>query len=122
MVPSHDVVSKYGVALAKTIINAYILTGDDCLCKVGTNHAAVGWDPVQFLTNFGENVVPSKQDQSLAEKYLVHVWAGARSTTSCETFDHLRMETSTSNKHGNKRAYSPRCFPGLQGMQFVVRN
>jgi len=50
-------------------------------------------DPVQFLTNFGETDILSKQDASLAEKYLVHVWAGARSNTTCETFDQLRLES-----------------------------
>ena len=37
----------------------------------------------------------SEQDASLAEKYLVRIWAGVRSTTTAETFDQLRVEHYT---------------------------
>jgi len=57
-------------------------------------------DPVQFLMNFGETDTLSEQDEALAEKYLVRVWAGARSTTTAETFDHLRLENYTSASAG----------------------
>ncbi|KAH3837457.1 hypothetical protein DPMN_110847 [Dreissena polymorpha] len=46
--------------------------------------------------NFGETDTLSEQDEALAEKYLVRVWAGARSTTTTETFEHLRLENYTS--------------------------
>jgi hypothetical protein len=54
---------------------------------VGTKHAAMACDPVQYLANFGETNTVSEQDAALAEKYLVRVWSGARSSTTSETFD-----------------------------------
>ncbi|KAH3722038.1 hypothetical protein DPMN_064987 [Dreissena polymorpha] len=71
------------------MIKAHILTGDDCMSNVGTKHAAVTSEPVQFLINFGETYTLSALDEALAEKHLVRVWAGARSTSTAETFDHL---------------------------------
>ena len=100
MLPLHQAISRLGTPLAKTMIKAHILTGDDCMSKVGTKHAAVTSDPVQFLMNFGETDTLSEQDEALAEKYLVRVWAGARSTTTAETFDHLRLENYTSASAG----------------------
>jgi len=44
------------------------------------------WQTVQKMT------LLSDQDIAFAEKYLVRVWAGARSTTAAETFDQLRVE------------------------------
>ena len=35
----------------------------------------------------------SEQDAALGEKYLVRVWSGARSNTTCYTFDQLRLVT-----------------------------
>ncbi|KAH3698913.1 hypothetical protein DPMN_073858 [Dreissena polymorpha] len=46
--------------------------------------------------NFGETDTLSEKDEALAEKYLIRVWAGARSMTTAETFDHLRLENYTS--------------------------
>lgn len=66
------------------------------MSKVGTKHAAMASDPVQYLTNFGEADTLSEQDIALAERYLVRVWAGVRSATTAETFDQLRMENYTS--------------------------
>ena len=60
-------VSNLGAPLAKTVIKAHILTGDDCMSKVGTKHAAMASDPVQYLTNFGEVNTLSDQDTALAE-------------------------------------------------------
>ena len=48
--------------------------------------------PIQYLMNFGEEVVLSEQDIALAERFLVHVWAGVRSNTTAETFDQLQFE------------------------------
>jgi hypothetical protein len=92
MLPLHQAVSQLGAPLARLVIKAHILTGDDCMSKVGTKHAAMACDPVQYLTNFGETDILLDQDAALAEKYLVRVWAGARSTTAAETFDQLRVE------------------------------
>src|SRR6266516_7873975 len=92
MLPLHQAVHQLGASLAKTVINTHILTGDDCLSKIVSQHAAMAYDPVQYLTNFGETEHLLEQDAALAEKYLVHVWAGARSYTTCETFDQLIIE------------------------------
>jgi hypothetical protein len=100
MLPLHQAVSQLGAPLAKTVIKAHILTGDDCMSKVGTKHAAVACDPVMYLTNFGEADTLSEQDAALAEKYLVRVWAGVRSTVTAETFDQLRVENYTSASAG----------------------
>ncbi|KAH3729321.1 hypothetical protein DPMN_055288 [Dreissena polymorpha] len=54
MLPLHQAISRLGTLLAKTMIKTHILTCVDCMSKVGTKHAAVTSDPVQFLMNFGE--------------------------------------------------------------------
>ncbi len=100
MIPLHQAVCKLGSSLAKTVTKAHVLTGDDCMSKVGSKHAAIACDPVQYLTNFGETDMLLEQDEALAEKYLVRVWAGARSNTTCETFDQLRVENYISAKIG----------------------
>ncbi|KAH3719892.1 hypothetical protein DPMN_062776 [Dreissena polymorpha] len=82
------------------MIKAHILTGDDCMSKVGTKNAAVTTDPIQFLMNFGETDTLSEEDETLAEKYQVRLWTGARSTTTVETFDHPRLEHYTSASAG----------------------
>ena len=62
MLPLHQAVSNLGAPLAKTMIKAHILTGDDYMSKVGTKHAAMASDPVQYLTNFGEvDTLPDQQ-------------------------------------------------------------
>ena len=68
--------------------------------KVGSKHAAMASDPVQYLTNFGEVDTLTDQDTALAEKYLVRVWAGVRSNTTAETFDDLRLENYSSARAG----------------------
>ncbi|KAL8619946.1 hypothetical protein ACOMHN_015228 [Nucella lapillus] len=100
MLPLHQAVSRLGAPLAKSLIKAHILTGDDCMSKVGTKYAAMTADPVQHLTNFGETDSLSEQDEALAEKYLVHVWAGVKSRTTAETFNQLRVENYTSATAG----------------------
>ena len=42
----HQATSKLGAPLAKVVIKAHILTGDDCMCKVGTKDAALTCDPM----------------------------------------------------------------------------
>jgi len=67
MLPLHQAVSHLGEPLAKTVIKAHILTGDDCMSKVGTKPAAVVCDPVQYLTKFGETDTLSDQDSTCRE-------------------------------------------------------
>ena len=100
MLPIHQAVSKLGSSLTKTVIKAHILIGNDCMSKVGSKHAAMSCDPVQYLTNFGEADILLEQDAALAEKYLVRVWTGARSTATCETFDQLRLQSYINAKIG----------------------
>ena len=69
MIPLHDIAAHHGTPLSKTIIKAHILTGDDCMSKIGTKHAAITSDPVQYLTSF----VMTDQDRDQAEWYLVRV-------------------------------------------------
>ena len=38
MLPLHQVISHIGAPLAKTVIKAHILTGEDCMSKVETKH------------------------------------------------------------------------------------
>ena len=87
----HQAVSQLGPSLAKTVIKAHMLTGDDCMSKVGSNHAAMACDPVHYMTSFGQTDTLLEQDTELADKYLVRVWAG--STITCETFDQFRAES-----------------------------
>jgi hypothetical protein len=101
MLPLHlQAVSKLGAPLAKCLIKAHILTGDDCMSKVGTKNAAIATDPVRYLMNFGETDSLSEQDETLAEKYLVRVWVGVRSKTTAETFHQLRVEYYSRAKAG----------------------
>ena len=100
MLPLQQAVSQLGAPVVKTVIKAYILTGDDCMRKVGTKHAAMTCYPVQYLTNFGETDTLSDQDVVLADMYLVRVWARARSTTTAHTFNQLRVEQYTSSRAG----------------------
>ena len=100
MLPLQQAVSQIGAPVVNTVIKAHILTGDDCMRKVGTKHAAMTCDPVQYLTNFGETDTLSDQDVVLADMYLVRVWARARSTTTAHTFNQLRVEQYTSSMAG----------------------
>ena len=70
------------------------------MSKIGTKHAAMVSDPVQFLESFGETEKLSEEDERRAEKYLVKVWAGARSTTRALTFNQFRLEKYCSANAG----------------------
>ena len=96
----HQAVFMLLASLAKSVIKAHKLTGDDSTRKVGTKHAAMAVDPEQHLTNFREIDSLSEQDGALAEKYLIHVWVGVRSTTTVETLNQLRWENYSSARVG----------------------
>ena len=91
MIPVHMAHTVLETDFSRTIIKAHILSGNDCLSKVGSKHAAIVLNPVQYLVNFADGIL-TDQDIALAERYLVRVWAGVRSTTTAETFDELRLE------------------------------
>ena len=58
------------------------------------------FDPVKYLSNFGETTQVSELDIQFIEQYIVKVWAGVNSTTTATTFDELRVEHYTSCKTG----------------------
>ena len=70
MIPLHQAVTQLGAPLAKTLVKAHILTGDDCMSKIGSKHAAIFCDPVKYLMNFGETDTLSEQDIALADAIL----------------------------------------------------
>ena len=100
MIPLHQIVSYLGSPMSKCIVKAHILTGNGCLSKTGTKHAAIASDSVQYLSNFGETTTLTEQDKALAEEYLVKVWTGARSKTHASTFSQLRPQSYCSATAG----------------------
>ena len=92
MLPIHQVLTVLGEVKCKAILKAHILTGEDCLSKIGTKHAAIHFSPEKYLINFGESSELSDGNFALAEEFLVKGCAGVRSTTQCKTFDELRLE------------------------------
>ncbi len=91
-IPLHTLHEKLGDELCLVIVKAHILTGNDCISKVGTKQAALVAKPVQFLSAFAEGPDMFDACFKLAEEYLVFVWAGSRSKTQSKTFDALRYE------------------------------
>ena len=92
MLPIHQVLQSLGEVKSKTLLNAHILTGEDCMSKVGTKHAAIHFKPEQYLINFGEEPELSPRDVGLAEEFLVKTYSGVKSKTQSKTFDELRLE------------------------------
>lgn len=79
MLPQHQVVYDLGMSMAKTVIKAHILSGDDCMSKVGTKHAAVVSDPGRYLSCFGGDDIMSDEEQELVDIYLIQLWVGVKS-------------------------------------------
>ena len=69
-------------------MKVHILTGCDVTSKIGTNSAALKYDPHMYLKNFGENELLQSSFAD-AELYLIKVLQ--RNSTST-TFDELRYE------------------------------
>ena len=67
MLPLHQAVSQFGAPFAKTVIRGHILTRNDYMRKVGTKHAAMVCNPVQYHTNFRETDTLLEQDVVLAD-------------------------------------------------------
>ena len=59
MLPIHAISSHLGHAQSKTIVKAHILTGQDCISKIGTKHCALVTAPLHNLSNFGESDILS---------------------------------------------------------------
>ena len=92
MLPLHLIHEKLGDAMCRILVNSHVITGDDALSKIGTKHSALVAKPLNFLCNFAELPYITNTDMSSAEKYLVHVWSGARSKPTAATFNQLRLE------------------------------
>ena len=60
------------------------------MSRIGTKHAALAINATQPLANFAETDALSEEDLHMAERFLVRVWAWARSRTVASTFDELR--------------------------------
>ena len=88
----HDFFHKKGAIMCKAVLKAHILTGEDCMSKIGTKLASVKYEPARYLINFAEDISLNEQDVLLAEEYLVKVWTGVLSKTSALSFDQLRIE------------------------------
>ena len=67
MLPIHQFLQSLGEVKSKTLLKAHILTGEDCMSKVGTKHAAIHFKREQYLINFGEEPELSPRDVALAE-------------------------------------------------------
>ena len=99
MLPIHQVLQSLGEVKSKTLLKAHILTGEDCMSKVGTKHAAIHFKPEQYLINFGEEPELSPRDVALAEEYLVKTYSGVKSKTQSKTFDELSLEKYIGGKY-----------------------
>ena len=95
MIPLHLWFVELGVDWCKVLIKVHVLTGNDFLSTIGTKLAAVRLNPIQYLSGFGESESTIDVDMKLAERYLVTVWNGVRSSISSRTFDELRVEMHT---------------------------
>ena len=106
MIPTHSIYHHLGDVRSRTVVKAHILTGQDCMSKIGTKHCALVCNPERYLSNFGESSALSEQDVALAEEFLVKCWVGARSSTSCKSFDKLRVERYTSGNYFRIQNYN----------------
>ena len=81
--PIHKIHAILGDPMSRVIIKAHVLMGDDSLSKVGTKHAAFTCDPIKYRSGFAESDELFEADIGKTEEYLVKVWVGARSNTTC---------------------------------------
>ena len=78
-IPLHSLHEKLGSDHCRVLIKVHILTGNDCISKLGTKQATLQAKPVNFLSAYAEMSDISASALALAEEYLVHIWAGSRS-------------------------------------------
>ena len=84
----HIFIARLDQNLLFVLLKVHILTGCDVTSKIGTNSAALKYDPHMYLKNFGENELLQSSFAD-AELYLIKVLQ--RNSTST-TFDELRYE------------------------------
>ena len=121
-IPLHKLLSILGAPLCRNLIKVHILSGDDCVSKVGTKHAALVCNPL-VLVNFAETDSLTAADMSIVEDFLVKVWSGSRSKPTADTFDKLRHDHYLKGKPLNElpptsaviRGHIRRCF-------YLIRN
>ena len=68
--------------MAKAVLKAHALTGNDHLSKEGTKHAALHFDPVAALPTFGVSPILTELDINNAEEFLVKCYNGVKSVCS----------------------------------------
>ena len=124
--PIHKIHAVLGDSWSRIIIKAHVLTGDDSLSKVGTKHAALTCDPIKYLSGFAESDELFEADIGQTEEYLVKVWVGARSNTTCRTFSELRLQEYTSTKDAKALESLPPTSSSILGhirrAHYVIRN
>ena len=79
------------------LVKVHVLSGNAAVSKVGTKHAALTCNPFS-LTNSAETDSLTTVDISVVERYMVKVWAGARSNTPADTFHKLRHDSCLNGK------------------------
>ena len=75
----------------------HVFPGNDAVSKVGTKHAALTCNPLSLI-NFAETDSLTTVDISVVERYMVKVWAGARSNTTADTFHKFRHDSYLKGK------------------------
>lgn len=121
-IPLHTLHDRLGKDICNVLIKAHVLSGDDAVSKVGTKHAALVCNPMS-LTNFAETNTLTDDDIRVVEKYLVKLWAGARTTTTIDTFNRLRYDCYMKGKSLNELPPTSSAIRGhIQRSFFVIRN
>ncbi|MES9884561.1 MAG: hypothetical protein ABW185_27265 [Sedimenticola sp.] len=121
-IPLHTLHVRLGADTCSILIKAHVLSGDDAVSKVGTKHAALVCQPMS-LTNFAETNSLAEADIRVVEQYLVRLWAGARSSTTVDTFDKLRYDCYLKGKSLNELPPTSSVICGhIRRCFFVIRN
>ena len=75
--------------MCRILVKAQVLTGDDAHSRIGTKHAALPYDPLEFLKKMEIQTIYAKKswnEPRNGEDYLIKVRAGARNMSSLHTF------------------------------------
>ena len=94
-IPLHTLHARFGAAFCKILVKIHVLSGNDAVSKVDTKHAEFTCNPF-CITNFAETDSLSTVD--IVERYMMKVWAGARSNTTADTFEKFRHDCYSNEK------------------------
>ena len=86
-IPVHTIVSRVGGEFCHVLPLVHTLTGCDYTSKVGTKHAALNADPLEYLKDFDFGTNCTDSFMASCEEYLVQV---LKKNTKCTTMDQLR--------------------------------